>query len=79
VLGILERSSPDSARTKNPVATMTATQKINLAAFDIFMLMVQFCTPAFPGFPCKTETQLTPCDSAQGYCLGASKKRKLNV
>jgi hypothetical protein len=48
---MLERFPPDSARTKNPVATMTATQHINLAAFDIFMLLVLFCAPAFPDFP----------------------------
>jgi hypothetical protein len=47
---MLTRFSPDSARTKNPVATMTAIQKINLAAFDIFMLVVLFCAPAFPDF-----------------------------
>jgi hypothetical protein len=51
VLGMVARFSPDSARTKNPVATRTATQKINLTAFDIFMLLVLFCAPAFPDFP----------------------------
>ncbi len=34
---MLARLSPDSACAKNPVATKTATQKINLAAFDIFI------------------------------------------
>src|SRR6266568_3948418 len=28
---------------------------------------------------CSTETQLTLCGSATGYCAGASKKRKQNV
>jgi len=51
--GTLPRFSPDSARTKNPVATMIASQKIDLAAFDFFMLLVLFCTPAFPDFPLK--------------------------
>jgi len=71
--------SADSARTKKPVATMTATQKINLAAFDIFMLVVLFCAPAFPDSLFKTETQLTLCDSAPGYCASGSKKSKQNV
>jgi hypothetical protein len=48
---MLARLSPDSARAKNPVATKTATPKINLAAFDIFMLLILFCAPAFPDFP----------------------------
>jgi hypothetical protein len=43
---MLECFPPDSARTKNPVATMTTTQNINLAAFGIFMLLVRFCAPA---------------------------------
>jgi hypothetical protein len=30
---------------------MTTTQKIDLAAFDIFMLLILFCAPAFPNFP----------------------------
>jgi hypothetical protein len=34
---MLARLSPDSARAKNPVATKTATEKINLAAIDIFI------------------------------------------
>ena len=49
-LGILAGFSPDSARPKNPVVTMTATQNVNLAAFDIFMLLVLFCAPGFPDF-----------------------------
>jgi hypothetical protein len=36
-LGMLGRFSPDSARTKNPTAIMAVTQKINRAAFDIFI------------------------------------------
>jgi len=48
---MLARLSPDSAPTKDPVPTKTATQKINLAAFDIFMLLVLFCAPTFPDFP----------------------------
>ena len=36
-LGMLVRFTPDSARTKNPIAMMAVTQKINRAAFDIFI------------------------------------------
>jgi hypothetical protein len=50
--GMLACLSPDSARAKNPVEPKTATQKINLAAFDLFMLLVLFCAPALPDFPC---------------------------
>jgi len=45
------RLSPDSARAKNPVATKIATQKINLAAFDIFMFLILFCAPTCRDFP----------------------------
>jgi hypothetical protein len=74
VFAVLPCFSPDSARTKNPVATMTANQKINLAAFDIFMLLVLFWAPAFRISLFKAETQVTLCDSVPGYCTGASKK-----
>ena len=47
VLGRLARFWPDSARTKKAVATMTGTQKINLVAVDIFILLVLSYTPAF--------------------------------
>jgi hypothetical protein len=50
--GMLACFSPDSARTKNPVAPRTASQNINLATFSIFMLLVLFCAPAFPDFAC---------------------------
>jgi len=49
--GMLARLSPDSARAKNPVPMRTASQKINLAAFDIFMLLILFCAPTCPDFP----------------------------
>jgi hypothetical protein len=52
MLGMLEGFPPDSARTRKPVATMTATQNIDLAAFDILMLLVLFCAPA-SGFFCR--------------------------
>jgi hypothetical protein len=44
---VFARFWPDSARTKHPTAKMAATQKINRAAFDIFILLVFFYAPAF--------------------------------
>jgi hypothetical protein len=41
------RFSLDSARTKIPIARMAASQKINRAALDIFILWVLFYAPAF--------------------------------
>src|SRR5258707_10816987 len=46
VFGVFARFSPDSARTKNPIAKMAVTQKINRAALDIFILLVLFYAPA---------------------------------
>jgi hypothetical protein len=43
---VLARFWPDSARTKNPTAKMTVTQKINRAGFDIFILVFPFSAPA---------------------------------
>jgi hypothetical protein len=75
--GMLACFSADSACTKNPVPMRTASQKINLAAFDLFMLLVLFCASAFPDFPClKLKRSWTLCDSAPEHCAGASKKRK---
>jgi hypothetical protein len=37
LLGAVALLWPDSARTKNPIAKMAATQKINRAALDIFI------------------------------------------
>jgi hypothetical protein len=45
--GAFARFSPDSARTKIPSAKIAATQKINRAALDIFILLVLFYAPAF--------------------------------
>src|SRR6476469_6033299 len=44
---IFARFSLDSARTKIPIAKMAASQKINRAALDIFILLVLFYAPAF--------------------------------
>src|SRR5882724_9269194 len=47
VWGVLALLWPDSARTKNPIAKMAVTQKINRAALDIFILLILFYAPAF--------------------------------
>jgi hypothetical protein len=47
VLGILERLSVDSARTKNTIVNMTASQKIGRAAFDLFMLLLLLLSTCF--------------------------------
>jgi hypothetical protein len=46
VFAIFARFSLDSARTKIPIAKMAASQKINRAALDIFILLVLFYAPA---------------------------------
>jgi hypothetical protein len=56
---------------------MTATQNINLAAFDIFIRVFFSLRASNPD--CSTEAQLTLCDSALGYCADVAKERKQNV
>jgi hypothetical protein len=46
VFAIFARFSLDSARTKIPIAKMAATQKINRATLDIFIMLVLFYAPA---------------------------------
>jgi hypothetical protein len=50
--GMLACFSADSACTKNPVPMRTASPKINLAAFDLFMLLGPFLCVSVSGFPC---------------------------
>ena len=47
VFALFARFSLDSARTRIPIAKMAASQKINRAALDIFILLVLFYAPAF--------------------------------
>jgi hypothetical protein len=47
VFAVFARFWLDSARTQIPIAKMTTSQKINRAAFDIFILLVFFFAPAF--------------------------------
>src|SRR5882762_1570191 len=46
VFAIFARFSLDSARTKIPIAKMAASQKINRAALDIFIMLVLLYAPA---------------------------------
>jgi hypothetical protein len=54
MFAVFARFSLDSARTKIPIAKIAATQKINRAALDIFILLVLFCAPAFGISLCRT-------------------------
>jgi len=57
---VLVRLSPDSAFTKNAIANVIASQKIPRNAFDLFIFLFCFCTPAFRiVFLIDTEPQLT--------------------
>jgi len=38
--GTLARLSPDSARTKNAMANIVASQKVTRTAFDLFMILL---------------------------------------
>jgi hypothetical protein len=46
----LVRLSPDSARTKNTIANMIASQKIGRAAFNLFMVLLLLLRAGVPGF-----------------------------
>jgi hypothetical protein len=52
---------------------MAAIQKINLAALDIFILLVLFYAPA--SRIC-VELQLTLCGSVRRYCASAREEGK---
>src|SRR6266581_2353884 len=47
---ILVRLSPDSARTKNTIANMVASQKIGLTAFDLVIFFTPFLRASVPDF-----------------------------
>src|SRR5438128_10678886 len=49
VSGILVRLSPDSARTKNTMANIIASQKIGRAAFNLFIVLLLLLRPSVPG------------------------------
>jgi hypothetical protein len=50
VFATFARFSLDSARTKIPIAKMAASQKINRAALDIFILLVLFLCASIGDF-----------------------------
>jgi hypothetical protein len=47
---VLGRLSPDSARTKNMMANVVASQKISRNAFDLFILVTPFLRASVPDF-----------------------------
>jgi hypothetical protein len=50
VWGVLVRLSPDSARTKNTMANMVASQKTGRIAFDFFIFVTPFLRASVPDF-----------------------------
>ena len=58
VFAIFARFSLHSARTRIPIAKMAASQKINRAALDIFILLVFFSMRQHWEFRC-VQTRLT--------------------
>ena len=78
VFAIFARLSPDSARTKNTIAKMAASQKIARTALDLFILLVLLLRASLADFDC-VEPQLTLYGSATGICAGGCKKRKSNL
>jgi hypothetical protein len=76
VFSIFARLSPDSARTKIPIAKTPVTQKINRAALDTFILMVLFYAPAFVISLCRVAAdalRFTSRDVAQALAKKASR------
>jgi hypothetical protein len=78
VFSVFARFSLDSARTRIPTAKMAASQKINRAALDIFILFGPFSMRQHWGFRC-VETQLTLFGSGPGICANGCKQRKQNL
>ena len=68
---------PDSARTKIPSAKTAATQKINRAALDIFILLVLFYAPALRGFMSNRSRRSTI--QCPGYCADTREEGKPNL
>jgi hypothetical protein len=74
---MLARLSPDSARTKNAMANIVASQKVTRTAFDFFMILLLLCAPAFQISPC--EPLLTLCGSALGMLRKSSQERQAEL
>ena len=75
VFAIFARFSLDSARTKIPIAEMAASQKINRAALDIFILLVFFYAPASGISLCRIAADALRFQRP-GYCAGACEEGK---
>src|SRR4029077_7373119 len=73
VFAIFPRFSLDSARTKIPIAKMAASQNINRAALDIFILLVFFHAPAFGISLCQIAADALRF-SSQNIAQAAAKK-----
>ena len=79
VCGVIVRMSPDSACTKNTMANIVASQKIDrTAALDLFILLFVLLRANVPGFSyIETEPRLTLCDSMlRGMLRGRLQKRQ---
>ena len=76
MFAVFARFSLDSARTKKPIARMAVTQKINRAAFDIFIRVLVFLRASNPDL--FNEAQLTLCGSVPAYCADACQEGKQN-
>src|SRR3954453_18636664 len=74
VFAVFARFSLDSARTKIPIARMAASQKINGAALDIFILLVFFYAPAFGISLCRNAADSLRFSAK--YCAGAGQEGK---
>ena len=71
--GILARLSPDSARTRNVIVKMIASQKMNRpAVLNFFMVLTLLLCAGVIGILFDIEPHLTPCDSMQGCILRRS-------
>ena len=70
---VLARLSPDSARTRNVIVKMIASQKMNRpAVLNFFMVLTLLLCASVIGILFYIEPQLTPCDSMQGWILRRS-------
>jgi hypothetical protein len=77
MFAVFARFSLDSARTRNPTAKMAATQKINRAALDVFILTV-FFTRQHSGYH-RVETRLTLCGSSNPNIAQAPPKKASRI
>src|ERR1700749_3105845 len=73
MLAVFARFSLDSARTKIPSAKMAASQKINRAALDIFIMFVLFYASVFGIFHSRNAAGALRF-SARNIAQGRAKK-----